>query len=315
MATKADGKKIDYERVEGWLKLPPGWALLETPGVAVDSKDNVYLLTRGDHPVIVCDRNGYFLRSFGEGLFTKRPHGIYIGPDDSVYAADDGNHTVRKFTPEGKVLLTIGAENKPAQKWSGKPFNRPTHVAVSRKTNHIYITDGYGNCRVHKFTPEGKYVLSWGEPGVDPGQFIRPHNIAIDPDDRIFIADRENHRIQIFNADGKLLDIWHNIHRPDGISIGADGLLYIGELDAIPGLQDCPGLGHRVSIYDLKGKLLTRYGHPDEGEAPGQFIAPHGVAVDSRGDVYVGEVSYTIRGQYLQPPHEVKSFQKLARKR
>ena len=144
MATTPGTLKPDYERVEGWLKLPDGWTLLETPGVAVDSKDNVYLLTRGKHPIIVCDRNGGFLRSFGEGLFTNRPHGIYIGPDDSVYTADDGNDAVRKFTPDGKLLLTIGPEGQPSPKWSGKPFNRPTHVAVSRKTGHIFITDGYG---------------------------------------------------------------------------------------------------------------------------------------------------------------------------
>lgn len=306
--------KLTYQPVEGWAKLPEGWSFLELAGVAVDSKDNVYALTRGEHPVIVFDRDGNFLRAWGEGLF-KRPHGIHIAPDDAVFIADDGNHTVRKFTPEGKLLMTLGVENQPAQKWSGRPFNRPTHVAVSPKTGDLYITDGYGNSRVHSYTADGRYRFSWGEPGVDPGQFIRPHNIVIDKDDTIYVADRENHRIQVFNNKGELQAIWHNIHRPDGICLDDEGNFYIGELCGFPGLEDAPGLGHRISIYDLQGKLLTRFGDPYWGEGPGQFIAPHGIAVDSRGDIYVAEASYTMKGAHMDPPRELRSFQKLARVR
>jgi DNA-binding beta-propeller fold protein YncE len=313
MTTKLGTGKFTYQPADGWLKLSQGMSLMETPGVAVNSKDQVFILTRGKHPVIVCDREGKTLRMFGEGLFSGRPHGIHIGPDDSVYCVDDGNHTIRKFTTEGKLLMTIGAENQPSQKWSGKPFNRPTHVAVSPKTGYLYITDGYGNSRVHKYTPDGRHVLSWGEPGIEPGQFVRPHNVVVDKDDHIYVADRENHRIQIFNADGKLLDIWHDIYRPDGICMDREGYFYVGELDTIDGLEDLPGVGHRVSIYDQRGKLVGRFGHPQAGEGPGQFIAPHGVAVDSHGDLYVGEVSYTRLGRRLNPPREVRSFQKFAR--
>ena len=114
-----------YEALDEWAKLPDGWTLKETPGVAVDSQDRVFAFTRGEHPLIVFDREGNFLRSFGEGLFTPRTHGLFIGPDDSVYCVDDGHHTVTQFSPEGKLLLTIGSEDKPADKWSGLPFNRP----------------------------------------------------------------------------------------------------------------------------------------------------------------------------------------------
>jgi DNA-binding beta-propeller fold protein YncE len=302
-----------YEPVENWAKLPEGWSFLELAGVAVDSQDNVYALTRGEHPVIVFDRDGNFLRAWGEGLF-GRTHGIHIGPDDSVYIADDGKHTVRKFTPEGKLLLTLGDESKPAAKWSGEPFNRPTHVAVSPVTGDLYITDGYGNSRVHSFTADGRYRFSWGSPGIDPGQFQRPHNIVIDKDDNIYVADRENHRIQVFNNRGELQAIWQNIYRPDGICLGADGILYVGELCAFDGLEDGPGFGHRVSIYDLQGNRLALYGDPIWGDGPGQFIAPHGIAVDSRGDIYVAEASYTMKGSRLNPPRELRSFQKLRRK-
>lgn len=315
MAMILGSGNLRFEPVEGWEKLPPGWSFIDVAGVAVDSKDNVYAFNRSDHPVVVFDRDGNFLRSFGEGLFSQRPHGIHIGPDDSVYCVDDGLHTIQQFTPEGKLLRTLGSPNQPAPKWQGKPFNRPTHVAVSRRTANLYVSDGYGNSRIHKFSPDGRLLLSWGESGIDPGQFIRPHNVVIDKDDRIYIADRECHRIQVFDADGKFITMWNNIHRPDGICLDAEGNFYIGELNGIGGVDDAPGLGHRVSIYNLEGKLQTRFGDPQEGEGPGQFIAPHGVATDSRGDLYVGDVAYTIRGRHMQPPKHLKCFRKFARKR
>ncbi|MSQ33035.1 MAG: hypothetical protein EXR60_01230 [Dehalococcoidia bacterium] len=314
MSVRLGSGKFTYEALDHWEKLPTGVHLQETPGVAVNSKDHLYAFTRNAaHPVMVFDRDGNFLRSFGQGIFGERTHGIFIGPDDAVYCADDGIHTVTKFTPEGKLLMTIGTSGKPAPKWGGKPFNRPTFAAVSPRTGAIYISDGYGNSRVHKFTAEGRHLLSWGEPGVDPGQFIRPHNVVVDADDKVYIADRENHRVQVFDAEGKFLTMWNNIHRPDGMTMGPDGNIYIGELNGMPGVDDAPGLGHRVSILDRKGQLLARFGHPEEGEEPGKFIAPHGIAVDSRGDIYVGEVSFTIRGRNLSPPREMKSLRKLRR--
>jgi sugar lactone lactonase YvrE len=144
---------------------------------------------------------------------------------------------------------------------------------------------------------------------------MRPHNVVIDKDDNIYVADRENHRVQVFNSRGELQTIWQNIHRPDGICLGADGKFYVGELGAIPGLEDAPGFGHRVSIYDLQGNRLALFGDPIWGDGPGQFIAPHGIAVDSRGDIYVGEASYTMKGKFMDPPRELRSFQKLALKR
>jgi len=305
-----------YEPVEDWSKLPEGWRYVEVAGVDVDSKDNVYLITRGEHPVIVFDREGNFLRSWGEGLFSRRTHAIHIGPDDSVYCTDDGDHTIRKFTPEGKLLLTIGSPNQPAKRFSGIPFNRPTPVALSPFTNDIYISDGYGNSRVHKYTPDGRLLFSWGETGIGPGQFNIPHNIATDAEDRVYVADWENHRIQIFDAQGKFLTMWNNVYRPCGIHLsrGAGRLLYIGELPAPLPYKDAPSLGHRVTILNLEGQMVCQFGEPYEGEGPGQFIGPHGVCVDSRGDLYVAEVSYTVRGSHENPPREPRSFQKFRRR-
>ena len=313
MTVTVGSGNLTFQPLEEWEKLPDGWSLHECPGVAVDSQDNVYVLTRGEHPIIVFDRDGNFLRSFGEGLFSDRTHGLYIAHDDSLLVADDGIHTIQKFSPQGEKLMEIGERNNPAPKWSGEPFNRPTSAAIMPSNGDVYVSDGYGNSRIHVYSAAGEYKLSWGRPGIDAGQFIRPHNIAVDENDRVLVADREAHRVQIFDAQGRFLTMWSNIHRPDAMVL-RDGMVFVGELNGMGGVDDAPGLGHRVGVYDLEGKLLERFGDEEEGEGPGQFIAPHGVAVDSRGDLYVSEVAYTIRGQYMDPPRELKSLKKLARK-
>ena len=201
-----------YRVVENWAKLPDGWTLTDVASVAVDSKDRVYVFNRGDHPMIVFDRDGNFIKSWGEGLF-GRAHGLHIDADDNLYCTDDGDHTVRKCSTDGKVLLTIGIPNKPAPFMSGEPFHRCTHTALSPK-GEIYVSDGYGNARVHKYTPDGKLIKSWGEPGTDPGQFNIVHNISTDADGWVYVADRENHRVQVFDGNGKYEAQWNNLHRP-----------------------------------------------------------------------------------------------------
>jgi DNA-binding beta-propeller fold protein YncE len=304
-----------FRALEGWGKLPEGWRYVEAAGVAVDSKDHVYVFNRGEHPLIVFDREGNFLRSWGEGL-VGRAHGITIGPDDEVWLTDDGNHTIRKFTPEGTLLLTIGDPDKPATLQSGKPFNRPTHVALSPLTGDLFISDGYGNSRVHKYDPKGRHLFSWGEPGTDPGCFNLPHNIATDAEGLVYVADRENHRVQVFDAEGRYLVQLNNLHRPCGLLIDRreGGTIYVGELGSDLAVnQSVPNLGGRVSILSLKGDLLGRIGDRFRGEKPGQFIAPHGVVTDSRGDVYVGEVSWTAKGRHENPPREIRCLQKFVR--
>ena len=304
-----------YEVIENWAKLPNGWSFKEVGAVGVDAQDQVYVFNRGEHPMMVFDRDGNFLRSWGEGLF-PRAHGLTMGPDETVFCTDDGDHTVRKCTLEGEVLFTLGSSGKPAAFMSGDPFNRCTHVAIDPRNGDFYVSDGYGNARVHKYTPDGKLLLSWGESGTDPGQFNIVHNIATDKDGWVYVADRENHRIQVFDATGKFETQWVNMARPCGLYIdqGAE-LAYIGELGAAIGPNDqARSLGPRISIYDTQGNLMARLGDQPEGLAPGQFIAPHGICIDSRGDIYVGEVSWTHTGSRLNPPKEIRSLQKLARK-
>jgi DNA-binding beta-propeller fold protein YncE len=307
-------ESFTYEVVENWAQLPDGWSFKEVGGVGVDAHDNVYVFNRGAHPVMVFDRSGKFLRSWGEGLF-PRAHGITMAPGDTVFLSDDGDHTVRKCTLDGKVLFTLGASGKPAPFMSGDPFNRCTHVAIDPRNGEFYVSDGYGNARVHKYSPDGKLLFSWGESGTDPGEFNIVHNIATDKDGWVYVADRENHRVQVFDANGKFETQWVNMARPCGLCIDqASELAYIGELGAAIGANaEARKLGPRVSIYTTRGQLMARLGDEGEGETPGRFIAPHGVCIDSRGDIYVGEVSWTHTGSRLNPPREIRSLQKLAR--
>ena len=301
-----------YKYVDGWDKLPEGWSFRDCPSVGVDSHDNVYVITRGEHPIIVFDREGNFLRSFGDGLFSQWTHGLYVAYDDTIWCSDIRLHTIQKFSPQGEKLMELGEKNQPTPKWSGQPFNQPTSAAVMPSNGDIYVSDGYGNSRIHVYTPSGEYKFSWGSPGIDPGQFLHPHNIAIDGNNRVYVVDRTPHRIQVFDAKGKFLTMWNNIFLPDAMALWQDHI-YIGELMPPRGLDDAPGVGHRVSIYDLDGNMVCRFGAPNEGEGPGEFIAPHGIAVDSSGDIYVGEVSYTIRGSKENPPREPRCLSKYAR--
>ncbi len=202
---------------------------------------------------------------------------------------------------------------------SGMPFRRCTYTALS-PNNEIYVSDGYGNARVHKYTQDGKWVLSWEEPGSGAGQFNLPHNIACDADGWVYVADRENHRIQVFDGNGRFETEWHGLHRPSGMYMppGKCPICYVGEIGRHYEFnRDTPNLGPRVSILSNDGKPIARITTmPAAGLGPGQFISPHGLAVDSRGDLYVGEVAYTawpsnFPGQPM--PRRIRALQKFER--
>jgi len=303
-----------YDVQANWAQLPHGWEIGDVGGIAVDAKDNVFVFNRGDHPMIIFNRHGEFLSSWGEGVFT-RPHGLDIGPDGSVYCTDDGDHTVRKCSPDGQVLLVIGLPGKPAEAMSGEPFNRCTHTALS-PSGEIYVSDGYLNARVHKFSPQGELILSWGSSGALPGQFHLPHNICTDDAGRIYVADRENHRIQAFEADGQLLQVWGGLNRPCALCNSRAGAarFYVGEL----GDHGDAGGPPRLSVVAGNGDILARIGSRPAGVDADQFLAPHGMAVDSVGDLYVGEVAHRA-WSLLHPgtpePSSLTTFRKLVRRR
>ena len=306
-----------YEPVEGWAKLPPSWRFKEIGAVGTDRHDNVYVFNRGQHPMIVFDRDGNFLRSWGEGVF-PRAHGLHMGPDDTVWLTDDADHTVRQCTLDGKILLTLGIPGRPAPYMSGEPFHRCTHTALSPQGD-IYVADGYGNSSVHKFDPSGRHLMTWGGPGSDPGEFNIVHNITCDADGWVYVADRENHRIQVFDGNGRYETQWNNLHRPCGLYMppGKCPYCFVGELGPVmPVNRDVPNLGPRISILDHTGKRVARFGGQHAGLGPAEFIAPHGIAVDSRGDIYVGEVSWTQWPQLwpgAEMPDDLRSLHKFRR--
>src|SRR5262252_5490082 len=314
MAVQLGSGEWTFEVNENWAKVPQEITLGDCAAVGVDRQNRVYAFNRGDHPVAVFDAEGNLLRTWGEGVF-HRPHGVHMGPDDTIWLTDDGDHTVRKCTLDGKVLMTLGVPGEPKPFMGGEPFHRCTHTALSPQGD-LYVSDGYGNARIHKYTPDGKLQMSWGEPGTDPGQFNIPHNICCDRDGWVYVADRENHRVQVFDGQGRFETQWTNMHRPSGLYLhrGGDPRFYVGEIGAGMAVNlEMPNIGPRISIYSPKGEMLARLGNRPAGLEVGQFISPHGLAVDSRGDIYVGEVSYTNWGRRGPIPPGLRSLQKLVK--
>ena len=260
MATIVGQGDYKYRIVEDWARLPDGWSFKEVGSVGVDKNDNVYVFNRGDHPMMVFDREGNFLRSWGEGQY-PRAHGVHMGPDDSIYLTDDGGHFVRKCSLDGKVLLELGVPGEPKPYMSGEPFHRCTHTALSPK-GEIYVSDGYGNAKVHKYSPDGKLLMSWGEPGTGEGEFNIVHNICTDADGWVYVADRENHRVQVFDGNGRYETQWNNLHRPCGLYMDytRHPVAYIGELGPVmPVNRNSPNLGPRVSIVDNQRQAIVAH--------------------------------------------------------
>jgi len=250
-----------YQVLIPFGKLPDGMTYGNVSHVATDSKDRVYVYQRKNPPVLIFDTDGNLLSTWGSGELMDG-HGIYIGPNDEIFLIDRNAHEVLKFTTEGKVLLRLGNRGKPSLQ---APFNSPADVALS-PSGDIYIADGYGNSIVHRFDPEGKHISSWGERGDKPGQFTTPHGIWVDKNDRVYVADRENNRVQIFSAEGDFITQWGDLYHPMDIFIDSNDRVYV--TDQTP----------RYSVFSLDGTLLDRGITPDAG---------HGMWGDSQGNIYL----------------------------
>ena len=268
--------KYTYEYAEGWGKLPSGWEWGWIPAIACDSKDYVYVYSRSAHPLVIFDRHGNFLDSWGEDVL-EDAHGIYIDADDNVYCTERETHCIRKFNARGELVMTIGTPHQQGAN-DGDPFRLPTDLAIA-SNGDLFIADGYGNARVHKYTADGQHLLSWGKWGTGPGQFELSHCVRI-KNDEVWICDRTNNRIQIFDLNGAFLSEWPGLKHPDTIYFDPyDDVVYIAELD------------QQVSIYTTDRQLLAQWGGGVKSNKPGEFTAcPHGIWADSRGDLYVGEV-------------------------
>jgi DNA-binding beta-propeller fold protein YncE len=315
-----------------WARRPHGYSWTEATAVATDHQSRVYVFNRGDgeHPVMVFSPDGQFLYSWGAGQFV-RPHGISVDPEGALWCADDHDHTVRKFTAAGRLLLTLGTRGQPSDtgatsvdyrtiRHAGPPFHYPTNSAFS-PGGAIYVADGYGNARIHKFAADGRLLLSWGEPGGGPGQFRIPHGIAVSRDGTVYVADRENSRVQLFDQEGGYLAEWTDVARPCQIALDGDGFVYVAELGfhagMWPGTVAAAGAatGGRVSIFSPSGDLMARWGGGKNPTAPGDFFAPHDLCVDGQGDLYVAEVVMSAGGNRGLVPPNCHSLQKFVRLR
>ena len=288
------------------------WPSVEIPGVAADvacdSSGRVYAVVRDPAPdgriggilpgsgrMMVFESDGtpaHDLMSAWESVRFSAPHGLWINSDDEVFHADTGLHSVTKYDPRGNVLLEMAADDSGSTGAPGEPFNMPTRATQS-SSGDIFVSDGYGQNRVHRFTASGDHIVSWGEgdpvfiqaflgqevtgeAGTGPGAFNLPHHVLVDDQDNVYVMDRSNTRCQIFSIDGVYITEWNDVVGPNDAVIDSQGAMHIVSYAG-------------VEIRSLSGELLGRWG--EKGEGPGKFTnSPHGMCIDANENLYIGEV-------------------------
>lgn len=291
----AGGYAVDPD----WPRKPAGLVWSDVPGVAVDRQDRVWIYTRRQPVVQVYAEDGAFLTAWEVG--PQSAHYLKFDPEGNVWLADHGLHTVRKFSPEGKLLLTLGSPGEPGE--DDRHFNQPTDMAIT-PAGDIFVTDGYGNPRVVHFDRNGKFVKAWGRKGKEPGEFDLPHAIVADSKGRLYVADRSNVRIQVFDPAGRFLAQWADILVPWCLTITSrDEIWTCGSTPPPPGtrteMTGIPPHDQLIVKFDVSGKVLFRWSPPkgaDGQEKPGETNWVHAVAPDSRGNLCAGD----IRGRRVQ---------------
>lgn len=303
LAQEKKAPPVDYPRVNvtSGYKVDTSWPAQEPPyaweamaGIAVDGDGFVWTLNRGEMPVQVYDAKGKLVRQWGQGLF-RSPHQLSIGPQGHIWIADSHSHVVHKFTKGGEKLLTIGIPDEPGE--DDKRLKMPTDV-VETTSGDIFISDGYRNNRVVHCDAKGKFVKTIGELGVAPGEFSLPHSIAIDSKGRLYVADRNNSRIQVFNQDGEHVAEWKNLCVPWTVRVTKQDEVYI--VGASPGQwreEDVqlgiPPKDQLVMKFDTEGRVLGWWSFPlgpDKGAERGQLAWVHGLAIDAEGHLYLGDI-------------------------
>jgi len=319
---KAKSAPEAYAVVYGWPKLPVDFAFGQIPGVGVDSHNHVFVFNRAENsslclggeeacpppaptwqpgriasPAILSfdGKTGRLLASWGKDRFVS-PHGLAVDSHDNVWVTDTALQQVFEFSNDGRLLLTLGTERTAGQ--DGTHFNAPTAIAFA-PDGSIYISDGYGNSRVAKFSASGKFLLEWGHKGSGPGEFNTPHGIAVDKQGSVYVADRENSRIQVFDPNGKFLRMWQSdeLGKPWDVAVGGDNLLYT--VYGGNGIFSKPAGPEGLIKSDLSGKILARWSR--FGNYDGQIYWGHAIAVGPDGAVYVGDVNVGMRVQKFLP--------------
>ncbi len=257
-----------YSVERPWGELPAGQELGYLSTVGVDSGDNVYVAQRTDPPVVVFDSSGAYVGGWGTDVIADA-HGIHVSGDDRVFVVDRDAHQVLVFDTAGTLQLALGERHRPSLQ---APLNHPTDVATG-PDGVIYVSDGYANAAIHRFSPEGEPLGTWGSPGSGQGEFMTPHAVAIDEGGQLFVADRDNNRVQVLTPDGTFIDEWRDFFHPMEIYIDGRGLIHV--TDQVP----------RLSSFTGDGELVGRC-------RPVPYM-PHGLCGDTDGNFYLVEPSPT----------------------
>jgi sugar lactone lactonase YvrE len=280
VAALKSGPALPYKVDANWPQLPKGFNFGEATGVDLDQQGNVWVLNRGHWPVMQFDRSGKLLQSWTtDTLRLTSSHGLRVGPDGNIWTVDVDGHILIKLTPEGRILMILGQRQTVAGNNDAEDaFNRPTNLAF-RANGNLYISDGYVNGRVVEYTPDGNYVRHWGRRGDGDGEFNLVHDVTVDLQGRVYVADRTNERVQVFDADGKFLAKWTGIGSPWG-------LCFVAKENAI---YMCDGAYCRIIKLSLEGEVLGVLS--SYGRAPGKVDYVHAIAVDPRDlSIYTTEI-------------------------
>ena len=284
LAQLKSGPPLPYRLVANWPTLPKGYNFGEGTGVDVDRQGNVWVANRGAWPIMQFDKNGKMLQAWNHDTVRVTPgvgkgtHGLKVDPDGNVWLVDVDGHILLKYSPEGRHLMTIGnRQGTEGNNDSPTAFNRPTNLWFL-PNGHFYVSDGYVNTRVVEFTRDGEYVRHWGTKGTGDGEFNLVHDVTADSRGMVYVADRSNSRVQIFDRNGKFVTKWTDIGAPWG-------LYYAAKDDAI---YMCDGLYNRIVKLNTKGEILGVLG--SYGKAPGMLDFAHSIAVDAEGSIYVSEI-------------------------
>jgi sugar lactone lactonase YvrE len=273
---------LDYVAVSDPLPVPASVAMGASSSVTFDAKGHLWVLSRGTQAITEFDENGKFIRSFGEGLFT-RSHGLRIDKEGNIWTTDVGAHTVMKLSPQGQVLMTLGTKGK-AGEWNEAAgtqlFNEPNDI-VFAPNGDFFVSQGHspgagkGDPRVLKFDKNGKFIKTWGGKGTEPGKFDVAHGMAIDAKGLLWVTDRENQRLQVFDQDGKFVREIKYAGLPCALDIGGQNIYMVN------------GFAGQVLKMDLDGKVLAAIGKP--GTGVGEFGEAHFIAVSPKGEIYVAD--------------------------
>ena len=267
----ASAPALSYVVAEDFLNIPSEANFGEVAAVAVDGRQHLYVFNRGPRPLMEFDSAGHYVRELAQGL-VSHAHSIRVDRRGYLWLVDDADHHVIKLDSRGRVKMVLGRRGRSGE--TDELFNRPTDVAVNSK-GEIYVADGYGNSRIVKFSWDGRFIMSWGSKGKGPGQFDTPHAVVTDSQDKVYVADRENRRIQVFEPNGRFIAEWTGFIYPQGLCLGSDGSIYVGDVS-------------RIVKLDLTGRVVGIFGA--KGKGPGQFAGLHGLAVGRSGEIFTAEL-------------------------